>query len=200
MAESLLEAVYDQDPEAVKAMLRAGRSPDELDKYRRTPLFAAVLGPEPEEMVKLLLAAGADPNLESEGTHEYATDGTPLSAAATWGRTEIVRVLLAHGADPNLVSHDQPPLVDAARGGHEGTVKLLLDAGADPNLGAPLVHAAERGSVSVVRLLLDSGAEPGATDRWPNRALGSRGMDRQGRRVDTSVGGGKVEAGGCADR
>lgn len=81
------------------------------------------------EIARLLLTAGAAPNIESSGV---GAEGTPLCAAACWGHTETVRVLLAYGADPNLREDDGTgwsPLQWALHGPHPETVELLTGAG-----------------------------------------------------------------------
>ncbi|WP_199180285.1 ankyrin repeat domain-containing protein [Verrucosispora sp. ts21] len=79
--------------------------------------------------VRILLAAGADPNVESGRGDE----GTPLTAAAAWGHDDVVRELLAQGADPNLrEDHGSglSPLEWAVRNGNSETQALLEAAGA----------------------------------------------------------------------
>ncbi|KAJ7110469.1 ankyrin repeat-containing domain protein, partial [Mycena epipterygia] len=48
------------------------------------------------EIVKLLLAHGANPNIEG------GQNGTALQAATVCGHTDIVKVLLEHGADASV--------------------------------------------------------------------------------------------------
>ncbi|MGW4467874.1 ankyrin repeat domain-containing protein [Micromonospora sp. NPDC004704] len=82
-------------------------------------------------VVRLLLAAGADPDGESG----RGDQGTPLCAAAAWGHTDVVRELLAHGADADLREDrgsGDSPLEWALRGSHTGTAELLRAAGAHP--------------------------------------------------------------------
>ena len=77
--------------------------------------------------VRALVAAGADPNLES-GTGE---EGLPLCGAACWGHDATVRVLLAAGADPNLREdngHGRTAVEWAAVGNHRRTLEFLLAA------------------------------------------------------------------------
>ena len=79
-------------------------------------------------MTRLLLEAGADPNLRDE----FAS--TPLLEAAQRGCAQIVRLLLAAGADPDCVSRDLfTPLIHAATNSHAEIVRSLVDAGADIN-------------------------------------------------------------------
>jgi ankyrin repeat protein len=81
----------------VARLLRAGADPDARNRDGSTPLYLASVQDEPGA-VRLLLEAGADPNLESEGL----TDGLPLCAAAVHAHLDVARLLLRHGADPQL--------------------------------------------------------------------------------------------------
>ncbi|WP_280458037.1 ankyrin repeat domain-containing protein [Nocardia carnea] len=166
---NLISAVWERDPTAVETLLKEGAEPDEPDEDGSTPLYqAAVHGST--EIVHLLLAYGADPNLAGDPVEE----GLPLCAAACWNHTGVVSALLAADADPDLPEPphpDQtgpgtPPLLWAVRNGHRETVDLLLTAGADPNLSpTPLTIAARGGRYGIVRSLLDHGADPTRTDQ-----------------------------------
>jgi uncharacterized protein len=157
--ESLVEAVLAGDSASVTSLLDDGLPPDSRDEGS-TPLYTAAAQGE-TELARLLLRAGADPNLRSGGEQE----GTPLCAAACHGHAEIVGALLAYGADPNLREDEWwTPLRWAAGQGHEDVARALLGAGANPDLGAPLAEAARRGSLGVVRALLEHGADPQAKD------------------------------------
>ncbi len=83
------------------------------------------------EMLKLLLAAGADVN----GQCGCLTAETPLWAATLFNRVSHAKVLLEAGADPNLASMTgNYPLHLAAMRGSGTFVELLLAHGADPGL------------------------------------------------------------------
>jgi|AntAceMinimDraft_1070359.scaffolds.fasta_scaffold05690_5 ankyrin repeat protein len=78
------------------------------------------------EMVKSLLAKGADVNLMGDNH-----SSTPLGLAAEFGRLSVAKELLDAGAEVNLASTEiDLPLYLAAYEGHETVVKLLLNAGA----------------------------------------------------------------------
>ena len=80
--------------------------------------------------MKVLLEAGADPNLKDK----YGKTAL-IWASAAEGHTEVVKVLLEAGADPNLKDEDGiTALMGASTGGYTEVVKVLLEAGADPNL------------------------------------------------------------------
>ena len=81
------------------------------------------------EIVAVLLAAKADPNLRDRGGR------TALMFAANEGHEQIVARLLAAKADPNLQAKlGQTALMFAAELGNKQIVARLLAAKADPNL------------------------------------------------------------------
>ena len=131
LIDQLTSAVFGSRVGRVASLLRRGAPVNGTDKNGTTPLYKAAVQGE-AEIVRVLLEAGADPNLESGGESE----GTPLCAAAAWGRAEIVRLLIQHGADPNAVESENggpmTALAWAERAGHAEVVKLLVEAGAHP--------------------------------------------------------------------
>jgi len=106
-----------------------------LVRIRSVPLEAVY------KTVRLLLKAGADPNLAHE---EY---GTPLFSAAGSGNLPVVRMLIEAGALPDP-SHETglTPLASAMYRGRANVVEYLLRHGADPRLkdaeGQSVVQAA----------------------------------------------------------
>ena len=80
-------AMLDQDPLCVDMARPCGKR-----------ALSSAIEFDHEEIVRLLLERGADPNLP-EG--EYAPRGVALHAAARAGNRAMVELLLAHGADPN---------------------------------------------------------------------------------------------------
>lgn len=110
-----------------------------------------------QELVKLLLSAGADPDARgfkgNAALHEYAASGNE----------EMAGLVLAAGADPNLANDaGETPLWLAACLGKENVARMLLSAGADPNVrkgGTLLLSKASRlGLAQMVALLAASGA------------------------------------------
>jgi ankyrin repeat protein len=115
---------------------------------------------DPVEVMRLLLAAGATPNLAHDGDAPVLTSAARSPAA--------VKLLLAHGADPHRRDRDgNTALWWAAGQNAPESVALLLAAGADPNavdaegktaLDVVLLHKLQ----SVTALLRQAGGQKGA--------------------------------------
>ncbi len=116
------------------------------------------------EIIKLLLASGADPNArDSSGEtalHIMLKNG---DAGALPGHINSLKGLLAAGADPNARDASGETPLHRVRNGYD--VELLVAAGADPNLtsragNTPLHEAARQRKAMIVRALLVAGADP----------------------------------------
>jgi len=139
--------------DSVVLLLRYGARVNGWDVNKEgSPLFDAVVMKH-IEAVRLLLAAGADPNVrDNEGISPLrfcAQNGLPeiarlllvcgatktiheaggsagmyaLGLAVTWFHVDMVRLLLAHGADPNVEDNDWMTVFDHLR---------LMDPPEDP--------------------------------------------------------------------
>ncbi|KAI1356915.1 hypothetical protein F5Y01DRAFT_301082 [Xylaria sp. FL0043] len=165
---------------------------NETDSLGCTPLsYAAEEGHE--AIVKLLLEAKANPNLQNKFAEANPNlqdqfDQTPLSYAAEKGHEAIVKLLLEAKANPNLQNElgrtplSRTPLLYAITKEHEAIVKLLLAAGANPDLQdkwgeTPLSAAANNGLEAMVKLLLAAGANPNLQDKDGRTPL-SRATER----------------------
>lgn len=139
------------------------------------------------EMIKALLAHGADPNARltkdpprygtSIMARKYLPGGTPFYLAALTGDTHIMRLLLANGADPLTPSKNETTPLMAAAGmqylkaenveterDHLEAVVLTLALGGDVNAvngdGDTALHGiAFNGLDSIAQLVLDRGAK-----------------------------------------
>jgi ankyrin repeat protein len=138
----------------------------QIEKYKMTALHRAASYSH-EEIVRLLISAGADVNVQNFFT------GAALHFASYRRNASIIRMLLAHGADVNAIggwAGCSPLQIATSEGGQE-VVQLLIDAGAKVNyvnprsredIGnrLPLELAVERGYEDIVELLLlESGAD-----------------------------------------
>ena len=128
------------------------------DEYGRTLLsFAA--GEGHEDIVKLLLKIGGDPEIK-----DGKSGRAPLWWAAQNGHEAVVKLLLETRkveADP-MDKYGQTPLWCATQNGHEAITKLLLEtsrveADLKDNHGqTPLCLAARHGHEAIVKLLLET--------------------------------------------
>jgi len=129
LQQRLMHAVMFGETRQVGQALRSGADPTFLDPDHGLPLYqAGVKGRG--DVVRLLVRAGANPNVESSG---LGSDGLPLCAAACWGQTAAVSELLAAGADPNAredFGEGYTASQWAAQGGWTETLAVLQAAGA----------------------------------------------------------------------
>jgi ankyrin repeat protein len=112
-----------------RLLLEHGADPSSGGPHGDPPLVALFWNwPVPaDELVRLLIASGADVNRASAG------GTTALHMAAAHGATSVVRLLLKNGARVDAEDdHHSTALLDAAQGGHRDIVAALLAAGADP--------------------------------------------------------------------
>ena len=95
-SKEIIKAAKSGDAERVSALLADDKSLVKArDKDGSTPLHCAVWKGH-EQVVALLLKAGADVNAQNENDH-WGT--TPLHAAAHANQAAIAQLLIDHGAD-----------------------------------------------------------------------------------------------------
>ncbi|XP_065353147.1 ankyrin repeat domain-containing protein 17 isoform X5 [Cloeon dipterum] len=124
------------------------------------------------EMVRFLLAAGADQEHKTDEMH------TALMEASMDGHVEVARLLLDSGAQVNMPTDSfESPLTLAACGGHVDLALLLIERGANieevnDEGYTPLMEAAREGHDEMVALLLGQGANINAqTEETQETAL-----------------------------
>lgn len=192
----LIHAIWHPCPKIVALLLQYGAEPNERESSKQftfddecidnTPLHFAVGEPpadppgqhySPEEntdrsvkleqIVQLLIDAGADVNARNEFSH------SPLHLACATANPNpvFVRALLAAGADMNLKTHLQDledelvkPIHYAVNAGHADIVRVLLDAGAGIEFRTstrlrPLDLAVLHRRSDIVQMLVEAGAD-----------------------------------------
>ncbi len=119
------------------------------------------------QLVKALLAHGANPNLQmtarppgygGTGTGGYndAAGATPFVVAANAADVEMMRILMAAGADPHLVTATNSNALLAATALNRGIGEIIDD---------------EDRALEAVRFLLDVGVDPKAVTTFNENAL-----------------------------
>jgi ankyrin repeat protein len=191
-------------------LLERGADPNAADAYGRAALFAAIDlrnfnhdkygdlptdGRDPLDLIKSLLAKGADVNAKTETVPVHGLmqfdgswvnfDGeTPFVRAALSGDIDVMRMLLEKGANPNVATTQGTTALMAAAGinwipgqtyshseaDYVEAVKVCLERGAEVNaansLGLTAMHgAANRGWESVIQILADHGAKLDVKDK-----------------------------------
>ena len=110
----------------IKDFLSSGTNPN---CWQGKPLYYATRSRTQTDTVKLLLGAGADPNMK------YDNGITPLHLAVNSYDSRKIKMLLDAGALPNIANQNgETPLHMAVESGHVECAKVLLKYGADPNI------------------------------------------------------------------
>lgn len=161
----LIEAIRRNDAPAVQSLVtRVNVNASGLQEM--TPLVMALrqlrTTPAQQEVLEVLLAAGADPN---QGTPYERPLEMALQIDDKTGPDPVAR-LLARGANPNVKNAFGVPIWFAAAGHGSGveTLALMLERGADPRATGSggetiLFYAASAGNWRAVRYLLAHSAD-----------------------------------------
>jgi ankyrin repeat protein len=182
----LKQAAAKGDLAEVKRLVELGADVNSSDEWGSGTLLTF----EPE-IIKYLLANGADPNQQ---TNENGA--SVLAGICYVNEVECSRILLEQGrADPNRgrVESGEAPLHHAVLGdepGRSDLVRLLLEHGADPNARTipgiesvnfwrdartrgetPLHRAAAFASEETIAMLLAAGADPAIRDANDDSAV-----------------------------
>jgi uncharacterized protein len=157
----LHNAVRSGGREIVALLIQRGAVVDAMDRLGSygSPLFifAATAGSD-IEIARMLLAAGADPNLENDDGDQ------PLHYAAISGNVELGKLLIAAHVDVNHVDKSGwTPLHTAVDSSKHEFVRLLIAAGADVNLtnqgGLTPLSLVRKDDEATRQLLIEAGAK-----------------------------------------
>jgi ankyrin repeat protein len=237
-ATALVLAIINANYDAAAALVEKGANPNIGDnESNMAALYAAVdmhrlaIGHgrpntkpsgrlDAVDLVKALLARGADPNARlsaplmqrhhSAGDRALGEGSTPFMRAAKSGDVAMMRLLLAAGADPKLTQPNQANalMLAAGLGWRDGSpaapsydqgserdaidaIKLCLEAGLDINAttasGDTALHSAinGRGSDAIIRFLAESGANLQARNKQGRTPLDVAAASRRERSAET---------------
>jgi len=170
LAVTLPDLVNEGQRDAALDLITGGADVNELSVDGTTALHWAVYRKD-LELVQMLLAEGADPDLRND----YGA--TPMTVAAEHGAYPVMKALVDAGGNiesPN--GEGQTLLMAVARTGNTDTAALLLDKGANVNARenwggqTALMWASSQQQPAMVELLIKQGAEVNARGKdhdWP---------------------------------
>jgi len=180
----LIEAVYNNDVDAVKRLLTEGANVNAKTQEDVTPLMYAAQNGN-KEILEMLLASGASVN-------EKPTDGfSALSSACLFNHLDVAITLIENNADINTFNiYGATPLMIASAYGYYIIADMLLFYGAEKELkdeygNTALNSAATHGFFDIVALLLDKGADINTKDIYGFTPLMSAVIKNEKETVDT---------------
>ena len=147
-------------------LLDRGAKLDIIAKTGMTALSAAANNGMPE-IIKALIAKGADPNFPPERKNDKGPLFYPLMMAANRGHIKAIEALLDAGADIEATDEGYATaLIGAAHNRQVEAVKMLLSRGADPNHrqkrgGDALTEAEYSGNSELYAILTKAKERPG---------------------------------------
>ena len=128
--QQMKSAIIANNIQKVEKLLNEGFGVNTPGIRNWTPLiYAAYYGRY--EIVKLLLARDADPNLRGK----YGETALMEASCEGRGTSEMIELLIQSGSGVNLADHSgNTALIYASRSGHDHIVEILLGKKADPSL------------------------------------------------------------------
>jgi ankyrin repeat protein len=163
-SSALMYAALYSDARTMRMLLDRDADPNHSDNAGATALMWAI---PHEEKVRLLIARGAQVNVQSK-----LTGRTPLLVAAGRpGAASVVRLLLANGADPDARDvRGDTILIRAAYSGDPAIVRVAMEGKVDVHAKGDfgltaLLEASIQANLEMVKSLLARGADPKARDQ-----------------------------------
>ena len=148
----------------LKLLFKAGLTANKSSRTE-TPLMTAI-GTHDEEIIKLLLENGADPNM-----FDNRGEMNALALAIILNEVSIIKLLLSYGAKINNSCCRSMTPLQLAVNKHADVSKLLLQSGANIQqvlqvyndnvniVKPPLIHAVDTGNLYLASVLLEHGED-----------------------------------------
>ena len=156
----------------LQALIDHGAIVNATNKKTRTAL-ALACRINNEGAIKVLLNAGADPNIADVYGYTCLHD-----AVAGQSSIEVFQTIIDHGVVVNATNtRSETALTRACMVNNEGAIKVLLKSNADPNIaevdGYTCLHNAVTGhcSIDVLQTIIDHGADVNVTNMRNETAL-----------------------------
>jgi ankyrin repeat protein len=157
--EKLGDAALYGKTQQIKRLLENGAEANCITECGKSPLMLAAMYGH-QDTLKILLGAGADPNLGGDEQFEVGQTALMYIASGYWAnnRAEVIRFLVEHGANINHQDAKGRTALMLA-GDFADSVTALLEAGADPDiLDNEGNTALMKAPWSIQQLLLRAGA------------------------------------------
>jgi ankyrin repeat protein len=165
---ALVAAVERGDLDGLRRALDEGADVNGVGREGVTPLFWA-LAKQNLSGFKVLLAAGADPNVVVNlPEHFQEPKAGAMEISARLENSEYLRALLENGGNPNTIVNEEwqmPVLYRAIMNRRMRNVQALLEYGANVNFrdksgATPLTQAVTARQFEIALFLLRHGADP----------------------------------------